>query len=101
MCANVGLCTQNGLPARDYNWKSVNVNSTENVITTAMMGVKSGSVTWRKRCHGVAPSSAAASYSEGEIVCSPASRVMATNGTPRQILANMVDSRAFHGLPRK
>jgi hypothetical protein len=43
------------------SWKSVNVNSTENVITTAMIGVSSGSVTWRKRCQPLAPSSAAAS----------------------------------------
>ena len=37
------------------------VNSTEKVITTAMIGVSSGSVTCRKRCQGVAPSSVAAS----------------------------------------
>ena len=37
------------------------VNSTENVITTAMMGVSSGSVTWRNCCQGVAPSMADAS----------------------------------------
>src|SRR5690242_20243426 len=56
---------------------------------------------WRKRCHGVAPSMVAASYSEGDTVCKPASSVMATNGTPRQILAKITDQRAFHGSPRK
>ena len=43
------------------SWKSVKVNSTEKVITTAMIGVSSGSVTRQNRCHGVAPSMAAAS----------------------------------------
>src|SRR6476661_8515835 len=38
------------------NWKSVKVNSTENVITTAMIGVSRGYVMKRNRCHGVAPS---------------------------------------------
>src|SRR6476469_3601710 len=55
----------------------------------------------RKRCHGVAPSMVAASYSEGDTVCSPASSVIATNGTPRQILAKITDQRAFHMSPRK
>ena len=77
------------------------VNSTENVMTTAMIGVSIGSVTCQNFCHSVAPSSAAASYSDGEMVCNPASRVMAKNGTPRQIFAAMVDSRASHGSPRK
>jgi len=35
------------------------------------------------------------------MVCRPASSVIATKGTPRQMLAAMVDSRAFHGSPRK
>src|SRR5690242_14514646 len=43
----------------------------------------------------------AASYSEGETVCSPASSVMATKGTPRQMLAKITDKRAFQGSPRK
>src|SRR6185437_7478658 len=55
----------------------------------------------RKRCHGVAPSMVAASYSEGDTVCSPASSVIATNGTPRQILAKITDQRAFQMSPRK
>src|SRR5262252_10993552 len=56
---------------------------------------------WRKRCHGVAPSMVAASYSEGDTVCSPASSVIATNGTPRQMLAKITDQRAFQMSPRK
>src|SRR6478752_6174005 len=55
----------------------------------------------RKRCHGVAPSMVAASYSDGDTVCSPASNVMATKGTPRQILAKITDQRAFQTSPRK
>ena len=35
------------------------------------------------------------------MVCSPANKVIATNGTPRQILAAMVENRAFQGSPRK
>ena len=77
------------------------MNNTEKVITTAMIGVSIGSVTYQNFCHGLAPSSDAASYSEGEIVCSPASRVMATKGTPRQMLAMIVDMRASQGSPRK
>src|SRR5215475_1956470 len=83
------------------SWKSVKVNRTENVITTAMIGVSSGYVTWRNICQRLAPSMMAASYSDGGTVCRPASRVMAMNGTPRQMLAKITDQRAFHGSPRK
>src|SRR5262245_2146839 len=43
----------------------------------------------------------AASYSEAGMVCSPARRVMAMNGTPRQMLAKITDQRAFQVSPRK
>src|SRR6185437_70916 len=43
----------------------------------------------------------AASYSDGDTVCRPASNVIATNGTPRQILAKITDQRAFQTSPRK
>ncbi len=52
-------------------------------------------------CQALAPSSSAASYSDGEMVCSPASSVMATNGMPRQILATTSEPRAFHGEPEE
>src|SRR6267142_448651 len=55
----------------------------------------------RNISHLLAPSIVAASYSEGGTVCRPASSVIATNGTPRQILAKITDQRAFQGLPRK
>src|ERR1700712_2272210 len=43
----------------------------------------------------------AASYSDGDTVCRPASSVIATKGTPRQILAKITDQRAFQTSPRK
>src|SRR3954451_6218379 len=83
------------------SWKSVKVNSTENVITTAMRGESIGRVIWRKRCQGIAPSNVAASCSEGEMVCRPAKRVMATKGMPRQTLVKITVARALLGSPRK
>jgi hypothetical protein len=35
------------------------------------------------------------------MVCRPASSEIATKGMPRQMLAAMVDQRAFQGSPRK
>src|SRR5215211_4925030 len=56
---------------------------------------------WRHICQGVAPSRVAASYRDGGTVCRPASRVMAMNGTPRQMLAKMTLACACRGTPRK
>src|SRR5437764_254898 len=83
------------------SWKSVNVNSTENVMTIAMIGVSSGYVMKRNRCHADVPSMVAASYSVGEIVCNPARSEIATKGMPRQTLAAMTAKRAFQLSPRK
>src|ERR1700693_332976 len=83
------------------SWKSVNVKSTEKVITTAMIGVSSGSVTFQNCCQGVAPSIEEASYRDGGMVCRPASREIATKGTPRQMFAAVTESRASQGSPRK
>src|SRR5215212_3652297 len=55
----------------------------------------------RKRCQLEAPSSVAASYNEGDTVCRPASSVIATKGTPRQILAKITQIRAQVTSPRK
>src|ERR1700730_18302966 len=55
----------------------------------------------RKRCQLEAPSSVAASYSDGDTVCRPASRVIATKGTPRQMLAKITQIRAQVVSPRK
>src|SRR5437868_13966658 len=83
------------------SWKSVKVNSTEKVMTTAMIGVNRGRVTFQNCCEGVAPSIEEASYSEGGMVCRPARSEMATNGTPRRMLAAITDKRASQGSPRK
>src|SRR5262245_38688697 len=83
------------------SWKSVKVKSTENVITTAMIGVSSGEVIFTNICQRVAPSSVAASYSDGGTVCSPASSEIAMKGTPRQTLAKIAEKRAFQTSPRK
>src|ERR1700675_2567947 len=55
----------------------------------------------RNISHFDAPSSVAASYSEGCTVCRPASSVIATKGTPRQILAKITQIRAQVVSPRK
>src|SRR5215212_2023282 len=56
---------------------------------------------WRNICQGVAPSRVAASYSDGGTVCRPARRVIAMNGTPRQMLAKITLACAWSGTPRK
>src|SRR5512134_3794122 len=83
------------------SWKSVKVNSTEKVITTAMIGVSSGYVIFKNICQRVAPSSVAASYSDGGTVCSPASSEIAMNGTPRHTLAKITLQREIQVSPRK
>src|SRR2546430_10535720 len=55
----------------------------------------------RKRCQLEAPSRVAASYSDGDTVCRPASSVIATKGTPRQMLAKITHIRAQVVSPRK
>ena len=55
----------------------------------------------RNRCQLVAPSRVAASYSEGDTVCRPANSVIATKGTPRQMLAKITLPRAMFASPRK
>ena len=62
-------------------------------------GSSSGQVTYQKRFHGRAPSIAAASFSSGLMVCRPASRLMAKNGTPRQMLTTMIEVMARSGSP--
>src|SRR3981189_1256433 len=55
----------------------------------------------RNISHLLAPSRVAASYSEGCTVCRPASSVIATNGTPRQMLAKITQIPAQVESPRK
>src|SRR5260370_31691971 len=60
-------------------------------------GSSSGQVMCQNRCQGLAPSMAAASFSSGLMVCRPASRLMAKNGTPRQMLTMMIEVMARSG----
>ena len=60
-----------------------------------------GSVTDRKRCQALAPSSAAASCNSGDTACNPARMEMAKKGRPRQILATQTAAMAFQRSPRK
>src|SRR6266403_314174 len=55
----------------------------------------------RNISHLLAPSSVAASYNDGCTVCKPASSVIATKGTPRQMLAKITHIRAQVVSPRK
>ena len=71
----------------------------ENSTTTIVTGRSSGQVMCQKRCHGRAPSIAAASLSSGLMVCRPARRLMAKNGTPRQTLTTMIENIARSGSP--
>src|SRR5437867_4945656 len=58
---------------------------TEKTTTTIVTGLRSGHVTYQKRCQPLAPSSDAASCRSGLIVCSPASSVIAKKGIPRHV----------------
>src|SRR3954464_14522834 len=62
-------------------------------------GSSSGQVTCQKRCQRLAPSMAAASCRSGLMVCKPASRLIAENGTPRQIFTAAIDAIARSGSP--
>src|ERR1044072_5990160 len=62
-----------------------------------MVGARKGSVTLVKRCQGEAPSIAAASCSSDGIDFSAASRVMAKNGMPNQMLATIGPHMAVAG----
>ena len=87
-------------PVSTYtSWKSAKVWITENSTTTIVTGSSSGQVTYQKRWKRFAPSMAAASCRSWLMVCSPASRLMAKNGTPRQIFTVMIDAMASSGSP--
>ena len=66
--------------------------------TTPLMA---GMVTWRKRCHTLAPSMAAASWSSCGTAWRPARIVMPKKGMPRQMLARHTEEIARLGPPRK
>ena len=68
---------------------------TPNSSWMAISGRSSGSVMWRKRRHGPAPSIAAASSSSGGIACRPARKISIANGSPRQTLGMMIAHSEF------
>jgi len=63
------------------------------------MGAIIGTITFRKRCRKVAPSTLAASRISGGTEVSPASSTMALNGKPRQTFTNITESSARAGCP--
>src|SRR5262245_34743893 len=62
---------------------------TENTTTTIVTGFSSGQVTCQKRRQPLAPSSDAASWRSGLMVCRPASSVIAKNGIPRHVFTTI------------
>src|SRR5438105_7564634 len=68
---------------------------TEKTTTTIVTGLRSGHVTYQKRRQPLAPSSDAASWRSGLIVCSPASSVIAKNGMPRHVLTAIAHHIAY------
>src|SRR5262245_570353 len=83
------------------SWKSAKVWITENTTTTRDTGFSSGQVTCQKRLHPFAPSREAASCRSGEMVCSPASSVIAKKGMPRQVFTTMAHHMAQVPSERK
>ena len=67
-------------------------------VATTMIGRSIGSVMCQKRSSTPAQSTRAASYSSSGIACSPASSIMAKNGTPRQTLVAITAGMARLGL---
>jgi len=60
-------------------------------------GARSGSVMWRTRCAGVAPSISAASWYTVGIACRPASRITITNPVSFHTLVRITDTIAHVG----
>ena len=83
------------------SWKSEKVWITENTTTTMVTGLSRGKVTCQKRRQPLAPSSEAASWRSGLMVCSPARSVMAKNGMPRHVFTTMAHHMAQAPSERK
>jgi hypothetical protein len=79
--------------------RSDNVNTVSNAVPMKRMGAIIGTMTLRKRCRKLAPSTLAASKISGATEVIPASSTMAPKGKPRQTLTNMTESRARPGCP--
>src|SRR4029453_10998080 len=77
--------------------KSASVKIVENRITTASTGLSSGTVMYQKRPMALAPSDSAASYIARGSATRPASRQIAKNGRPRQVLTSTTVNMARYG----
>src|SRR3981189_191599 len=79
--------------------KLAKVTINENSVVIAMMLRIIGRVTYQMRCHQLAPSMAAASYSWSGTDFSDARYMIMKNGAPYQILTRMTEKRAQLGSP--
>src|SRR5436853_2051289 len=79
--------------------KFAKVTISENSVVIAMMLRIIGSVTYQIRCHQLAPSIAAASYSCSGTDLSAARYMIRKNGAPAQILTRMTENRAQEAVP--
>src|SRR3954463_5233372 len=79
--------------------KFANVTISENSVVIAMMLRIMGSVTYQMRCHQLAPSIAAASYSWSGTDFSEARYMIMKNGAPYHIFTRMTEKRAQLGSP--
>ena len=65
-------------PPSVMTWKSSNTWNAEIIVridASRIVGFSSGSVMWRKICHGLAPSTRAASVTERGIACNAAMKM--------------------------
>ncbi len=69
----------------------------ESRVTMIKMFLTPGSVTWRKRWSGPAPSTAAASYISAGMALTPARKLIPKKGKPRQMFTPITDAIAVFG----
>src|SRR3954463_13060654 len=79
--------------------KFAKVTISENSVVIAMMLRIIGSVTYQMRCHELAPSMAAASYSCSGTDFSAARYMIMKKGAPYQMLTRMTENRAHAASP--
>ena len=66
-------------------------------VANSSVGRNNGTVTYRNRCHPVAPSTDAASYSSFGMACRPASRMIISRPMPRHVVISMIEGNAHDG----
>ena len=77
--------------------RSESVKTVSNALPMKRIGAIIGTITRRKRCMKVVPSTLAASMISGGTDVSPASRTMALKGKPRHTLTNITEKSARPG----